>query len=133
MAINKRISNLNPRGIAASYDIFPIVNVGLTETQKIRLIDIMASPGPIGGLNPNTGIFSALTLGGNAVNEFSVDGTLSGNSDLAVPTEKAVKSYVDTAVNNAVKLNVRHIFSDATAEIGDAILVDTTSGNVNMF
>ena len=33
---------------------------------------------------------------GVAVNEFSIDGTLAGNSDLAIPTEKAVKSYADT-------------------------------------
>lgn len=35
-----------------------------------------------------------LNLGGS-VNEFSTDGTLSGDSDSAVPTEKAVKTYVD--------------------------------------
>lgn len=32
---------------------------------------------------------------GVAVTKFSADGTLAGNSDLAVPTEKAVKTYVD--------------------------------------
>jgi len=32
---------------------------------------------------------------GVAVNEFSSDGTLSGNSNLAVPTERAVKTYID--------------------------------------
>jgi hypothetical protein len=40
---------------------------------------------------------STLTLGtGVGVNEFSNDTTLAGNSDLAVPTEKAIKTYVDT-------------------------------------
>ena len=33
---------------------------------------------------------------GETINEFSTDGTLSGNSDIAVPTEQAVKTYVDT-------------------------------------
>jgi hypothetical protein len=32
---------------------------------------------------------------GASVNEFSIDTTLAGNSDDAVPTEKAVKAYVD--------------------------------------
>lgn len=32
---------------------------------------------------------------GADVNEFSIDGTLAGNSDDAVPTEKAVKTFVD--------------------------------------
>lgn len=39
-----------------------------------------------------------LGLGAN-VNEFSIDGTMDGNSDNAVPTEKAVKTYADTKVN----------------------------------
>ena len=41
------------------------------------------------------------SLGGQigvAINEFSNDGTLSGNSDTAVPTEQAVKTYVDSQV-----------------------------------
>ena len=32
---------------------------------------------------------------GASVNELSIDGTLTGNSDDAVPTEQAVKAYVD--------------------------------------
>jgi uncharacterized protein YaiE (UPF0345 family) len=32
---------------------------------------------------------------GATINEFSTDGTLAGNSDTAVPTEQAVKTYVD--------------------------------------
>ena len=38
---------------------------------------------------------------GVAINEFSADGTLSGNSDTAVPTEKAVKTYVDKVAIDA--------------------------------
>jgi len=39
---------------------------------------------------------------GETINEFSSDGTLSGNSNTAVPTEQAVKTYVDTelAISN---------------------------------
>jgi len=37
---------------------------------------------------------------GGSINEFSTDTTLAGNSDLAVPTEKAVKTYID-AINRA--------------------------------
>jgi hypothetical protein len=35
---------------------------------------------------------------GETINEFSSDPTLSGNSNLAIPTEAAVKSYVDTSI-----------------------------------
>jgi len=34
-------------------------------------------------------------LNGTSINEFSTDGTLAGDSDDAVPTEKAVKTYAD--------------------------------------
>jgi hypothetical protein len=36
---------------------------------------------------------------GADVNEFSTDGTLAGNSDDAIPTEKAVKTYFDNVIN----------------------------------
>jgi len=36
-----------------------------------------------------------ILLNGTSINEFSTDGTLAGDSDDAVPTEKAVKAYVD--------------------------------------
>lgn len=39
---------------------------------------------------------------GATITEASIDGTLAGNSDAAVPTEKAVKTYVDTAVGGGV-------------------------------
>lgn len=38
---------------------------------------------------------------GIAINEFSSDGNMSGDSDLAVPTEKAVKTYVDNVTITA--------------------------------
>jgi len=37
---------------------------------------------------------------GTSVSEFSIDGTLAGNSDTAIPTEKAVKTYVDTEISS---------------------------------
>jgi len=47
--------------------------------------------------NVTLGSDGALTLAtGASVNEFSTDGTLSGDSDSVVPTEKAIKTYVDT-------------------------------------
>lgn len=39
-----------------------------------------------------------LKMGAVTVNELSTDGTMVGNSDQALPTEKAVKTYVDTKV-----------------------------------
>jgi len=39
---------------------------------------------------------------GATINEFSTDGTFADNSDEAVPTEKATKTYVDTQITLAV-------------------------------
>lgn len=58
----------------------------------------LSSPPPIGDATPNT--IRATTFEGNAggttINEFSTDGTLAGNSDDAVPTEQAVKTFVES-------------------------------------
>jgi hypothetical protein len=51
---------------------------------------------------------------GVAINEFSSDILLSGNSDSAVPTEKAVKSYVDTSIG-ALDLDANGTINTGTA------------------
>ena len=43
-------------------------------------------------------INTSLTLNNSSINEFSTDGTFAGNSDVAVPTEKAAKTYVDSKI-----------------------------------
>jgi hypothetical protein len=60
-------------------------------------------------------------LNGGAVNEFSIDGTLAGNSDLAIPTEKAVKTYADwkySASRNTLS-GTTHTISGIPAGITD--------------
>lgn len=62
--------------------------------------------------NKNTGAVKVLTnleVTGNistqtgaTINEFSTDGTLTDNSDTALPTEKAVKTYLDNVTSDAV-------------------------------
>jgi len=46
------------------------------------------------------------TDNGTYINEFSTDTTLSGNSDDAIPTEKAVKAYVDDSIGDLQSWNV---------------------------
>ena len=56
-----------------------------------------------------------LTLAnGTGINEFSTDGTLAGDSDDAVPTEKAVKTYVATEVATSISGTVYTKTSSAT-------------------
>lgn len=66
-----------------------------------------------------------LTLtSGTGINEFSTDGTLSGNSDNAVPTEKAVKTYSDS-----VSGGIANIVTDTTPQLGGDL--DLNGHNIN--
>ena len=63
-----------------------------------------------GYINNITGDLKFLTgkislSSGTNINEFSIDGTLNGNSDDAVPTEQAVKTYVGVQPIDLLKLN----------------------------
>ncbi len=61
---------------------------------------------------------------GVAINEFSTDGTLTGNSDTAVPTEKAVKTYVDNqigSVNSANAISYTPHGTIASTNVQDAL------------
>jgi len=132
MAQNKRISELNSLGQAVSADLLAIVDNIKSETKNITVANLMAKPLPIGILTPNTGEFSVLTVGGNPINEFSTDVTLSDDSDTAIPTERAIKTYVDTAISGIAFLNIRHVTSDSTAAVWDSVLADTASGPITV-
>ncbi|MBW4423099.1 MAG: tail fiber domain-containing protein [Nostoc desertorum CM1-VF14] len=71
--------------------------------------------GPL-AIQNNLTVSGNLQLGDLAVNKFSSDGTLNGNSDQAIPTEKAVKTYVDN-----IAVTTQKIANDAvtTAKIAD--------------
>ena len=79
--------------------------------------------------NKNTGtvsIVNDLEVGNNlqlsvgtSINEFSTDGTLTGNSNLAVPTEQAVKTYIDNITLNS-NMSINDL-SDARTTAGTSI------------
>ena len=77
---------------------------------------------------------------GARIDEFSTDGTLAGNSDLAVPTEKAVKTYSDTRSGVAVRHNANQSVAASTevalnmnTEIrDDAAFHDTVTNNTRL-
>jgi hypothetical protein len=79
--------------------------------------------------NTNGEIFSVdngggiIVNGGQRITEFSVDTTLAGNSDLALPTEAAVKTYVD---NKTSKLDYITITQNVDL---DTIESDVTTNN----
>ena len=68
----------------------------------------------------------ALELGAT-VNEFSIDGSMAGNSDIAVPTEKAVKTYVDATLNAALGMRVKaYLSATTTVAIGGSTITSMT-------
>jgi plastocyanin len=79
-----------------------------------------------------TGIFTFVpqdlsSLGfsaGVTVSEFSSDVNLTGNSDSAVPTEKAVKTYVDAAV--ALGAGGADVYNTVTSDDGSATATGST-------
>ena len=63
---------------------------------------------------------------GETINEFSADGTLGGNSNFAVPTEQAVKTYVDSGVALVRNVNVSLAAGNYTANYSNTI-IDVTN------
>lgn len=131
---DKKITQLNELFIADVVDFLAIVDVtGTDETKKISIDSLMGTPGPIGHNTPNEGYFTDIQLAsGPKVGEISTDTNLGTNDDI-LPTQNAVKIYVDNKVNDfAIDINPIHISSDSTAIVGDVVLVDTTNGDVTV-
>jgi hypothetical protein len=100
---DKKITELTQLGVAEYADLLVVVDVSAYETKNITLSNLMGSPGPIGDNNADTGKFTTLQLlHGVTINEISSDITLSGNSNSVIPTENAVKTYVDNSVTSIV-------------------------------
>jgi hypothetical protein len=69
---------------------------------------------------------------GATVNEFSTDGTMSGNSDTSVPTERAVKTYVDTKFGGSTTLVVGTSPNESKVELtGTGASTDTVDFDIN--
>lgn len=77
-----------------------------------------------------SGLVSLQFLSGVAINEFSSDGTLSGNSNSAVPTENAVKTYVDAELSGISITQSLNDLSDVnTGGVTDGQILVYNSGN----
>ena len=87
---NINLGALKFNGTSISSDDSTIINLN----QAVRVEGALTATGAI------TGASLALASGAT-VTELSTDGTMTGNSDTAVPTEKAVKTYVDAQVTAA--------------------------------
>lgn len=129
---DKRITELTSLLTAVGADVFAIVDNSVNETKKISLSDLMGSPGPIGSNDPDAAVFASFELEaqtGPPITNISQNVNL-GNSNTTLPTQRAVKAYVDAQLS--IKENVRRVSSDSTAVAYDIVLVDTTNGDVTI-
>jgi len=128
MAGDKKITQLNELLAAKTTDVIPIVDLaGVDETKKITRDNLMGTPGPIGSNTPNSGTFTVLQLvSGTPVNNIS-NNTELGDGQTTLPTQYAVKTYVDNVISI---INPRLVYEDSTAAVGDVLLVDTTNSDV---
>ncbi|MGC9424012.1 hypothetical protein, partial [Vibrio sp.] len=70
------------------------INIGNAATDVIDISGITNLNGGSVSINTNLTLAS-----GTSINEFSIDGTFIDNSNDAVPTEQAVKTYVDNSID----------------------------------
>ena len=97
--------------VAGYYDNHPTVGAG--GIQQYNITDSIDPQLRFKGLGKGVKIEGEIELAsGASVNEISTDTDMSGDSDTAIPTEKAVKTYVDTKVGGS--LTVAEEGSDLT-------------------
>lgn len=118
---DKKISHLQELFVAESTDMFAIVDTSVPSvpmTKYIKLSSVMTAPGPIGTINPDQAEFTEITLlTGATVSGFSTTTTL-GTSDILVPTQNAVKAYVDAAVSGITGNKIAQ--GDSSVEVLDS-------------
>jgi hypothetical protein len=68
-----------------------------------------------------------LGAAGNPINEFSIDGTLVGNSNLALPTEQAVKTYVDGRFATGIDNHIARYDGTSNIQSSAITIADTTA------
>jgi len=120
-----------------------LAGYGITDSPTV-LTDLGISDGSANGIFKTDGAgnftfatsLSNLTLtsvasigfaSGATVNEFSTDTTLAGNSNTVVPTEAAVKAYVDSNIGGGV---VDGLASRGTVETATASIANNVDANV---
>lgn len=85
-------------GTAQQHTAGAVVEIKLFKSTWNRLIEGIVAEHNQDGTHSDITADSITLASGATPTEFSIDGTMAGNSDVAIPTEKAVKTYVDTEV-----------------------------------
>jgi hypothetical protein len=110
------------------------VTVGSGKVLDVSAGTLTLADNQISGDKVEGGTINAVTINtlglsaGTTVNEFSIDGTMAGDSDDAVPTEKAVKSYVDDIITKSVTYNnTDTTINLTTSNLNSVLLVENAA------
>jgi len=129
---DKKTTDLPELTSSESTDVLIVVDTSESDvnkkTKKIIKKNLMGSPGPVGDISPDSGTFTKINLSNVQINKFTTDENLV-ESDTSVPTEKAVKKYVDKAI---IDLKLKTITSTTVAVKGDVILADSSGGDIDI-
>lgn len=82
-------------GTAGAWPAGTVVEILMTSTHWNKMIDFLGTEHNADGTHSAVTADSITLASGATPTEFSTDTTLAGNSDTAIPTEKAIKTYVD--------------------------------------
>lgn len=127
IAVESNGSALSPGRLAT--DIAFIVSYNsIRNTFELVNSNNLSSPDPIGDVTPNT--IKATTFegaSGTTINKFSGDGNLSENSNDNVPTELAVKTYIDTNIATASGRVLQVVQNDLGVTSSTTALIPSTS------
>ena len=93
----------------------PLVNVGSIEAQDSTAAMTIASTTGAVAISTTLGLST-----GTTINEFSIDPTMAGDSDDAVPTEKAVAGYVTDVTSTYQKVTLE---ASETIAVGNVVAI----------
>jgi trimeric autotransporter adhesin len=113
------------------------ITVGAGKTLDVSAGTLTLADDQISGDKVEGGTINAITVNtlglstGTTINEFSIDGTLAGDSDDAIPTEKAVKTYVDTQVATVDEFIDLSDTPNSYSNVGALYNVNATSDGID--
>jgi len=90
-------------GNASSGVVNIISSMGNQDSNNVTITGGNISGVTIGSTTPTTAGVSTLTLGGQGVNNIDNDTTMAGNSNSSLPTQNAVKTYLDNTLRGRLK------------------------------
>lgn len=107
-------------------DISDLTDTGSLLSPTISYLNLTDKPQSFSNL-----ISLSMSVGAN-IDEFSIDGTLSSNSTSKIPTEQAVKTYVDSAISGFTQIANFSLTTDTSGVDDVGVIVTTDTGGIRI-